>query len=156
MKEIFTRKATKEDIATLRKFEQGVIGAERSFTTLFKPDPIHYYDLQAMISDPEIHFLIAELDGFPVACGYARFEKTKHFYAAETQAYLGMMYVVPEHRGKGINSLIMNALKEIVKQRGVRELCLEVYASNFSAIKAYEKAGFKNYIRQMRMSLPED
>ena len=45
------------------------------------------------------------------------------------------------------------ALKELVAQRGIKELWLEVFSGNESAIKAYEKAGFEHHMIQMRMSV---
>jgi ribosomal protein S18 acetylase RimI-like enzyme len=153
MEHLRIRKALPGDLVLLRQFEQDLIAAERPFTNLFKPDPIYYYHLEEMLSDPDIDLLLAEIDGEPVASGYARIEQAKHYYRPERQAYLGMMYVVPAYRGKGINSLMMDELKRLLRQRGVTELCLEVFSENQSAIKAYEKAGFKNYIFQMRMTL---
>ena len=85
-----------------------------------------------------------------------RIETPKPYYKPAQQAYLGMMYVAPGHRGKGINSLILQKLKELVKQRGIDELCLEVFSANEAAIKAYKKAGFQEHMIQMRMSLDEN
>lgn len=64
-----------------------------------------------------------------------------------------MLYVLPEHRGKGINALVIEKLKTLVKRRGVTQLRLEVFAGNQSAIKAYEKAGFRPLLVEMRMRL---
>jgi hypothetical protein len=45
------------DLDILFRFEQGVIAAERPFDPTLKKDPIHYYDLQAMIDAPEINLV---------------------------------------------------------------------------------------------------
>jgi len=150
--EISIRKATLADIGTLRQFEQGLIAAERAFSPLLKPDPVAYYNLEAMLTDPQVVFVVAVLANALIACGFARIEKTKPYNRPEQQAYLGMMYVEPQHRGKGVNGLIVAALKEMVEQRGVTELCLEVFSENEPAIKAYQKAGFRAHIVQMRLN----
>jgi GNAT superfamily N-acetyltransferase len=63
------------------------------------------------------------------------------------------MYVLPQHRGKGVNNLVMHALKDWATSRGITELQLEVYYDNASAVKAYEKSGFSKNMIQMRMGL---
>lgn len=47
------------------------------------------------------------------------------------------MYVKPEHRGKGINQKVLDALLNWAKKRGLTEIRLEVYNENQSAIKVW-------------------
>jgi GNAT superfamily N-acetyltransferase len=61
------------------------------------------------------------------------------------------MYVEPAHRGKGINQMIIAALKTWAYSRNVTELRLDVYHGNATAIKAYEKAGFTSHMINMRL-----
>jgi len=60
------------------------------------------------------------------------------------------MYVIPEFRGKGVNKLILEGLKDWVRSKGITELRLDVYFGNESAIRAYEKAGFSKLMIHMR------
>ena len=156
MNETIIRKATLDDKNGLLLIEQGIIAAERAFTPLLKPDPIFYYDLDEMLTGSAFEVVVAVIGNELIASGYARIETPKPYYKPAQQAYLGMMYVAPGHRGKGINSLILQKLKELVKQRGIDELCLEVFSANEAAIKAYKKAGFQEHMIQMRMSLDEN
>jgi ribosomal protein S18 acetylase RimI-like enzyme len=144
------RKAELTDMPTLLQFEQGVVEAERPFTPKMKPGPAKYYDMQELLTAPHIMLLVAELDGELVGSGYARIEESKHYLSHPRQAYLGFMYVVPQQRGKGVNSMILSALREWAHSKDVTELRLEVYSKNTIAIKAYEKAGFSSYLLQMR------
>lgn len=153
MEEITTRKSTHSDLDTLRRFEQGVISAERSFDPTLKKDPINYYDLEFMIDAPQIELIVAEINHQLVGCGYARIETAEHFLQHERHAYLGFMYVEPEHRGKGINKLIVEALKEWSLSQKITELRLEVYYNNIAALNAYEKVGFIKHMIEMRMGL---
>lgn len=89
------RMATEADLPQLLLFEQGIIIAERRFTRMLA-DPISYYDIPALVQNPQVDFVVAEEQGKLVACGYARVEPMKHYYGAEPQGYLGFMYVVPE------------------------------------------------------------
>lgn len=151
MEKITTRKATHKDLHTLRRFEQGVISAERPFDPTLKGDPISYYDLEFMIDAPDVELIIAEENGELVGSGYARIETSKHYVQHKQHAYLGFMYVIPDHRGKGINKIIIEALKEWSLSKNITELRLEVYYNNIAAIHAYEKVGFIKHMIEMRM-----
>jgi len=144
------RPATTTDLPALLRFEQGVIAAERPMDPTIKEGPIHYYDLPAMIASPDIQLLVAELDGNLIASGYARIEAGRLYLKHTHHAYLGFMYVDPAHRGKGINQLIIDALRQWARTRNITELRLDVYVVNEAAIHAYEKAGFQPHLLQMR------
>ncbi|TFF35364.1 GNAT family N-acetyltransferase [Mucilaginibacter psychrotolerans] len=153
METITTRLATLADMPALLQFEQGVITAERPYDSTLKPDPVNYYDIELMIAAPHIHLVVAVLNGEPIGSGYARIQESKHFLNHPQHAYLGFMYVLPQHRGKGVNNLVMQALKDWAVSQGITELQLEVYYDNAPAIKAYEKSGFSKSMIQMRMGL---
>lgn len=152
MQQVIVRKAEMKDVSTLLIFEQGVISAERPFDPTLKANT-NYYDIEQMITASHIELLVAELDNELIACGYARIEDAKPYLQHTQHAYLGFMYVVPDHRGKGINKMIMDALAAWSLSQNVTELKLDVYAANASAIKAYEKFGFVKYMINMRMGL---
>jgi GNAT superfamily N-acetyltransferase len=153
MQNITTRKATLADMDTLQQFEQGVIAAERPFDPTLKEGHINYYDLNELITAPHIQLVVAELDGELIGSGYARIENSKIYLRHQQHAYLGFMYVLPQHRGKGVNKIVINALKEWARSRRITELRLEVYYKNAPAIKAYEKVGFISHMIQMRQGL---
>ena len=64
--------------------------------------------------------------------------------------------VHPEHRRKGIAEALVAALTEALRSGGIKNLMLEVRASNAPAISLYEKLGFAmagrrpNYYRNPR------
>jgi len=147
------REATISDIETLLEFEQGVVSAERPYDPTLKPHPNHYYDLRQMIDDPITELVVAETNGQLIACGYARIETAKQYLRHDKHAYVGFMYVRPEWRGKNINQMIIEKLKQWSISMGITEMRLEVYKDNIAAIKAYEKSGFSKLIIQMRMGL---
>ncbi len=151
--EIIIRRANLHDVEQLLQFEQGVISAERPFEPMLKEEGVRYYDIRKMMTDPQVDWVVAGQGGTLLACGFARIEAAKPYLKHQQHAYLGLMYVHPDYRGKGINGLIIKELKKLVQARGVKEMRLEVYAQNHSAIKAYEKEGFTSHIIQMRMSL---
>lgn len=68
---------------------------------------------------------------------------------------MGFMFVPKQHRGKGLNKLILQALLNWCKERNVFEIKLDVYESNSAAIKAYEKAGFEKHLVNMRLNIED-
>lgn len=153
MNQISIRRAHLNDLDKLLAFEQGIIAAERPFDETLKTGVIHYYDIEKMILAPHIEVLVAEIDSEIIGSGYARIEEAKPYLVHESHAYLGFMFTDPNHRGKGVNSKIIEALKDWCRSKNIFELRLDVYNDNPSAIKAYEKVGFKKHLINMRVSL---
>jgi len=152
---ITIRKASLDDVPTLLRFEQGVVGTERPFDPTLKPLPNSYYDIPGMIEDPSVQLVVAEFNDKLIGCGYARIETSKHYLQHKRHAYLGFMYVDAEWRGRNINQMIVENLKQWAIAKGLNEMRLEVYVENLAAIKAYEKAGFSKLLIEMRKGLHE-
>lgn len=151
--EAIVRKATLKDVPILLDFEQGLILAERPMDPTLKEEKISYYDVSAFIKDTDSELFVVELKGEIVASGYAKIIDDRPYLKHKKQGYLGFMFVPETHRGNGYNKLIMNALMKWCSERGVFEIRLDVYDTNFSAIRAYEKAGFSKHLINMRLNI---
>ncbi|MFT4937017.1 MAG: GNAT superfamily N-acetyltransferase [Paraglaciecola sp.] len=147
------RAAVEDDLPILVEFEQGIISVERPFNDSLKQQKICYYDIGALIKADTSIVMVAENEGKIVASGYARIRQSKAHLKHEYDTYLGFMYVAAEHRGQGINQLIMQALLTWGKDQGMRDFYLEAYADNSSAIRAYEKMGFCQSLVEMKLSI---
>jgi len=155
MNDIIIRTATTDDMETLLKFEQGIITAERPFDPMLKADPISYYDLQALVISSQAEVIVALYQDKIIAAGYAQIRASKPYLKHDFHAYLGFMYVEPDYRGKGINQLILDALKKWSQSHNIYHFVLTVYADNDTAIRAYEKAGFKKNLIEMTITVDE-
>jgi len=155
MNPITTRTATLDDLDTLLRFEQGVIEVERPMDPTIQEGPIHYYDLPAMLTAPHIEVIVAILGTKIIGSAYARIEKGRHYLKHQHHAYCGFMYVDPDYRGRGVNQVIIAALRRWVASQQVTEMVLDVYVSNHDAIRAYEKAGFTPHLLRMRLGLQD-
>ena len=154
MNQVTVRPAELDELPLLLKFEQAIIEAERPFDETIRSGPdVRYYDLEELMSSPDAKVIVAQVNSEVVGSGYARIEISDSYLKHELHSYLGFMYVVPEHRGKGINQVIVEALEAWSRSKGVLEMQLEVYADNTSAIKAYKKAGYDHLILTMRKGL---
>jgi len=153
MSEYKVRAATREDLPTLLEFEQGIIKAERPYDPTLSPDPISYYDIGELIDSEEAEVSVVTFEDKIVASGYAKTRASKPYVYHDQHAFLGFMFVEPEHRGKGVNQLIVDELKDWARTKGLTEIRLEVYAENKGAIRAYAKADFNEHIVRMRCKL---
>ena len=136
----------------MKEFEQGIIATERPFNDSLKSEYICYYDIGALIDGENSSVLVAEDDGVIVGSGYARIRESKAHLTHDFHVYLGFMYVAPTHRGQGINQLVIQSLISWGKSQGMQDFYLEAYAENNSALKAYEKLGFKASLLEMKLS----
>lgn len=150
---MIVREATEQDLKVLLEFEQGIVSSERPFNETLIDGEIHYYDLHALILSPDASLVVVEGNNNEIiASGYALIKQSeKNYTQFREYGYLGFMFVKPEHRGKGINQLIIDNLTDWIKEKGISEIRLDVYDQNESAVKAYEKAGFEPLLLTMRL-----
>jgi len=149
------RLATKNDLPVLDAFMDGLVDAERPMDVTIKDGKVMYYDLESFISSDDAVLYVVELDKELVASGYAKIKPDRSYLKHDNQVYLGFMYVPEKHRGKGYNKLIIDALLSWSKAKNINEIRLDVYDSNPSAIRAYEKAGFEKHMIHMRMDIKD-
>ncbi len=153
MNNIKIREANESDLTVLIEFEQEIITAERAFDNSLKEDEIQYYDFQDLIASPKAKVLVAEIENEIVGSGYAAIKDAELYLKHRQYAYLGLMYVKPTYRGKGINQHILQVLKEWVIEKKITEIRLVVYDANTGAKNAYQKAGFNAHVLEMRMEI---
>ena len=152
MATITFREATLEDKPMLLQFEQQLIAYERPFDHILKDD-CSYYDLDFLIQSKDTKLIVAAVDNTLIASGYAKIVKAKPYHKITEYTYMGFMYVDPEYRGQGVIQYIIEQLKQWSISINVFETRLEVYSDNTSAIKAYQKKGFRNRMIEMKMDL---
>lgn len=147
------RTATEADIPLLREFEQKLINHERSVEpTVKKEVPLTYYDIPKMLTETDkVLMLIAEVDGEPAGCGFARIRPSENCYTYSQHGYLGLIYVEESQRGQNVGGKIIDKLVEWLHEHNINDVILRVYAANVSAVKAYEKYGFAHYVHEMKL-----
>jgi ribosomal protein S18 acetylase RimI-like enzyme len=62
---------------------------------------------------------------------------------ADRHAYIFLLYVSPDHRHQGIGSALMNQAEFWAKQRGDRQIGLQVFSHNQPALNLYQKLGYQ-------------
>lgn len=81
------------------------------------------------------HAIVAYCDGIPVACG-----AIKQFDDASVE--IKRMYTLPNVRGKGIATKILNELEHWAKDLGYKKCVLETGKKQPKAISLYKKTGY--------------
>lgn len=153
MNTVIIRKAALADTKKLLKLEQGLIESMRFFDQNLKDEKTSFYHFETLLIDNNVQLMVAEHKGELVGSGYARITASASYEKNDYFAYLGFMYVVAEHRGKGINKKILNALINWCKSKKITEIRLDVFQKNQAAIQAYEKIGFSQNSIKMTMEI---
>ena len=85
--------------------------------------------------------LIAEDDREPV--GFALFFHNFSTFLAQPGIYLEDLFVIPEHRGRGVGRAMLERLAQVAVDRGCGRLEWAVLDWNQDAIRFYERLGAK-------------
>ena len=150
--EIFYRKAVIEDTDALIELEQKVVEAERPYNSTIKDKGARYYDIPALIANENSLLLVGEYKQKIVATGYVDIRASKPSLKHNKHGYLGFMFVDEKSRGQGVNQRLMEQLISWANDKDVYDFYLDVYDQNLSAIRAYEKLGFKRSLVEMHLS----
>lgn len=150
---ITIRSATLSDLPTLLRFEQGIVRAERPLDPTLKPGEIHYYDLPSLIRSESTEVAVACMDNKAIGSGFLEIREAQPYRLPAKFGYVGFMFVEPEFRGQGVSQSVLEHLIAWAQGHGIHEIRLEVYDTNGSAVRAYEKAGFEKSLVTMRLGL---
>ena len=61
----------------------------------------------------------------------------------DRHAHIFLLYVAPEHRRRGIGTTLMQHAQNWAKQRGDRQIGLQVFQSNPAALNLYNQLGYQ-------------
>ncbi|MEV6975856.1 GNAT family N-acetyltransferase [Kitasatospora sp. NPDC093806] len=87
-------------------------------------------------------FLIAYLDGAPVACGGWRAKQAGPFGLRDGDAELKRMFVRPEARGRGLARAVLRRLERTAAEAGRTRFILETGTEQPEAIALYASEGY--------------
>ena len=88
---------------------------------------------------PYAEAVLAEEDGEPI--GFALFFHTFSTFLARPGLYLEDLFVLPEHRGRGVGRSLLSHLARLALERGCGRLEWAVLNWNKDAIRFYERLG---------------
>lgn len=74
----------------------------------------------------------------------------------DRHAHIFLLYVVPEYRRQGIGKALMQYVENWAKSRGDRQIGLQVFRSNTTALNLYTQSGYQTQSLWMFKSLCGD
>ena len=77
----------------------------------------------------------------PIACLWAG--NAIDQVTGDRHAHIFLLYVVPSHRRRGIAKALMQHIENWAKQRGDRQIGLQVFTSNTPALNLYQNLGYQ-------------
>jgi GNAT superfamily N-acetyltransferase len=95
--------------------------------------------------------LVVRQDGRPVGVAYLSFGWILE--RGGPAMFLEELYVLPELRGQGLGTALLDAALELARARGCRSAELEVEASHGRAANLYARAGFRP-LERVHWTLP--
>jgi ribosomal protein S18 acetylase RimI-like enzyme len=113
--------------------------AKRYFS---KETPLWWVELgDASVSDPSSSVPLSQSMSQPVACLWMgnAVDQVK----GDRHAHIFLLYVMSEHRRRGIGSALMRHAQEWARARGDRQIGLQVFQSNQPALSLYHQLGYQ-------------
>ena len=102
---------------------------------------------EAWLAQADAFMLIAQSEGAAVGYAFTHVGSGEaSIQTGERVAELASLSVLPDWRGQGIGSTLMDAARAELRWRGVTELTLSVMDGNADALRFYERLGMRPYL----------
>jgi RimJ/RimL family protein N-acetyltransferase len=135
---VILRPATDQDAVHLLEWRNDPDSVRFSVTRRAVDPGEHERWLESRLEHPEAHLWIAEQAG--IAVGQVRVD-------IEHGTGIVSIAVAPEHRGRGLSSLILRAMvAEVGRSGAILRLRARVDPENLASLRAFENAGFQTLV----------
>lgn len=105
------------------------------------------------LEDPDKSVLVADDNGEVIGYAYAAVEGYDYMTLRGPAGVLQDILVDPEHRGRGVGRLLMDAALGFFRARGVPRLVLSTAARNEAAQRFFASMGFRRTMIEMTREL---
>jgi ribosomal protein S18 acetylase RimI-like enzyme len=107
------------------------------------------------LEDPDKAVLVADTDGDVIGYAYAAVEGYNYMALRGPAGILHDIIVAPEHRGRGVGRLLLNAMLEFFRSRGVPRVVLSTAERNEAAQRLFASTGFRRTMIEMTRELDD-
>ena len=156
------RKAAKKDGQDLIKLFRAMVAYHQRIYT--KDDKFYNREAESVreiwkrfinknIPDKSSQIWIAHDNGKPVAYAIGLIKENIPVYSIKRYGFISDLYVDQKYRGKGVGKKLIDRLREFFRKEEIKFISLEVNHNNYDSIRFYEKCGFKEYHKTMRMRI---
>jgi len=116
---------------------KGVAAPPRSIIN----DPALQVYVDRFGTQPDDRCLVAEADGMVIGAVWTRIMNDYGHLDDQTPSLAISLY--PEYRGKGIGTILMKKMLDLLQKDGYHQVSLSVQKENAGAIRLYQKTGFE-------------
>ena len=121
----------------LKRFHLDIPG-----TVYFDPEVDHLSKYYNILPDKRRYFIATGKEGQILGgCGFAEFD------GFDRCAELQKIYLIDAAKGKGIGKYLVQIVEDSARKAGYKKLYLETHTNLETAIRMYEKAGFRQIDR---------
>lgn len=111
--------------------------------------------LSAQLEDPDKAVLVGDDDGDVVGYAYAAVEGHDYMALRGPAGVLHDVIVDPEHRGRGVGRLLLDAALEFFRSRGVPRVVLWTAQRNEAAQRLFASVGFRRTMIEMTREMDD-
>ncbi len=112
-------------------------------------DQRNFTDKALADTNPDSRLIVA-CDAAGVVCGYIHLQPIQDEVLDQAIGYVSIIAVAESASGLGIGRRLMQAAEDWAREMGYRALVLDVFASNATARRFYERQGFTEDSVRMR------
>src|ERR1700760_2788713 len=105
------------------------------------------------LEDPDAAILVAEFDARVIGYAYAAVQGYDYMSLRGPAGVLHDLIVDPEHRGRGVGRLLLNAAQAYLKTRGAPRVVLSTAERNQAAQRLFARMGFRRTMVEMTREL---
>jgi ribosomal protein S18 acetylase RimI-like enzyme len=155
------RRATSDDLPRIGHLGALLIAEHhefdsRRFLAVRPRTPADYASfLGTQLEDPDVAVLVADQGGDVIGYAYAAVEGYDYMALRGPAGVLHDVIVDPEHRGRGVGRLLLDATFAYLKSRGAPRVILWTAVQNEPAQRLFASAGFRQTMIEMTRELDD-
>jgi ribosomal protein S18 acetylase RimI-like enzyme len=111
--------------------------------------------MSTQLEDPDKAILVADANGVVIGYAFAAVEGYDYMALRGPAGVLQDVIVDPEHRGRGIGHLLIDAMLEFFRSRGVPRVVLSTAERNEAAQRLFASMGFRRTMIEMTLELDD-
>jgi ribosomal protein S18 acetylase RimI-like enzyme len=97
----------------------------------------------AIYSEEEAIAVLMAEDSEGRKLGFVHLQTHTDFFTGEAYGHVSELAVIEEAEGRGAGSMLMSAAEQWAKEKGYRQLSLNVFTENEKARRMYERLGYE-------------
>ena len=159
--EAIVRRATPADLPMIGRLGALLVAEHydfdpRRFLAAGPGTPAGYASfIGTQLEDPDKAVLVADTDGDVIGYAYAAVEGYDYMALRGPAGVLQDIIVAPEHRGRGVGRLLLDAALEFFRSRAVPRVVLSTAERNEAAQRLFAGMGFRRTMIEMTRELDD-